>query len=283
MKRLPVFLLTILLCMTLLLSSCGGAGSVPASSASASGLPSKITVGLMTGFQPYCYLNDDGTADGYDVAVITEGAKRLGVEIDFLVVPWESLLTSLNAEKCQVVSSQLWRTKERLEQYDMCTVPYFECGGRLLVKSDVNDLTSLETLNGREIGTTVGDAWTTFLEDYNKENGDVLKLKYYSEDITTIIQDVSAGRVAATLNEPGVMQAKVAALGLENDVKLAGDLVGSGSCYLAFQKTDNGKALRDAFDKVYLEMINDGTMKRLSEEWFGNDYTTNLLDNVATD
>ena len=101
------------------------AADAPAADAPAApALPAKITVGLMSGFQPYCYMNDDGTVGGFDAEVVTEAAKRLGIELEWLVVPWESLMVSLDADKCQIVSSQLWRTPERCAQYTMAKVPY---------------------------------------------------------------------------------------------------------------------------------------------------------------
>lgn len=260
------------------------AADAPAADAPAApALPAKITVGLMSGFQPYCYMNDDGTVGGFDAEVVMEAAKRLGIEVEWLVVPWESLMVSLDADKCQIVSSQLWRTPERCAQYTMAKVPYFECGGQLLVAADNDTITSLATMGDAAIGTTVGDAWTTYLEDYNKANNDVLNISYYSEDIAVIIQDIANGRVAATLNDPVVMWEKVKAQNLESSVKLVGSLEGSGCCYTAFQMTPEGETLRDAFDTVYLEMINDGTMAELSVKWFGNDYTGNLLANVVTE
>ena len=260
------------------------AADAPAADAPAApALPAKITVGLMSGFQPYCYMNDDGTVGGFDAEVVTEAAKRLGIELEWLVVPWESLMVSLDADKCQIVSSQLWRTPERCAQYTMAKVPYFECGGQLLVAADNDTITSLATMGDAAIGTTVGDAWTTYLENYNIENNNALNISYYSEDIAVIIQDIANGRVAATLNDPVVMWQKVEAQNLQDSVKLVGSLEGSGCCYTAFQMTPEGEALRDAFDAVYLEMINDGTMAQLSVKWFGNDYTGNLLANVVTE
>jgi len=156
MKKKLLLMLAAAFCLALI--------AVPASAADeAPALPDKITVGLMTGFQPYCWQNDDGSVDGFDTVLIKEAARRMGVKLEFLVVPWESLLTSLDANKCQVVSSQLWRTPERLARYTMSTVPYFEIGGQLLVRANNNDITGLDAMNGREIGTTVGDAWTTYL------------------------------------------------------------------------------------------------------------------------
>ena len=235
----------------------------------------------MSGYKPICFQNEDGTFDGYDVTIIREGARRLNVEIDFVVFPWESLLTSLDADKCQVVSCTLWRTPERLTRYTMGTVPYFEQGAQLLIRSDSTGITDLASLAGKSVGTTVGDAWTTFLEDYNAENGNPLELRYYSEDIATVIQDIANGRIDATLNDPTVMYEKILALGLVDQVKLVGDLQGSGFCYIATQLSPAGIAIRDAFDEVYLEMIKDGTVKRICEEWFGTDYTKYLLDNIV--
>ena len=149
--------------------------------------------------------------------------------------------------------------------------------------ADNDTITSLATMGDAAIGTTVGDAWTTYLENYNIENNNALNISYYSEDIAVIIQDIANGRVAATLNDPVVMWQKVEAQNLQDSVKLVGSLEGSGCCYTAFQMTPEGEALRDAFDAVYLEMINDGTIAQLSVKWFGNDYTGNLLANVVTE
>jgi L-cystine transport system substrate-binding protein len=288
-KKSMLKLLAVLICFSILLAGCTATTETPAPEtpeAPATDVPKKLTVGLMTGFAPFEWQNDDGTVDGFDVKVIKEAANRLGIELEFLVVPWESLLTSLDAGKCQVVSTQLWRTEERLAKYYMGKVPYFEAGGKILVSADTTDINSLEDMKGRKFGTTVGDAWTTFLETYNDthKGQDALNLTYYSEDISTIIQDIVTGRVAATLNDPTVMMEKAKALGVDDQVKLVGDLYNSGCTYLAYQKSDDGLKLRDMFDKVYLEMINDGTIAKICKDTFnGQDYTINLLQNIATE
>jgi ABC-type amino acid transport substrate-binding protein len=289
-------LMALLICFTLILAGCSSATTETkepetpttpdTAELPATDIPKKLTVGLMTGFAPFEWQNDDGTVDGYDVKVIKEAASRLGIELDFLVVPWESLLTSLDAGKCDVVSTQLWRTEERLTRYHMGKVPYFEAGGRILVHVDTNDINKLEDLKGRKIGTTVGDAWTTLLETYNDTHtGDeALNITYYSEDISTIIQDIVTGRVVATMNDPTVMMDKAKALGVDDKVKLVGELYNSGCTYLAYQKSDEGLKLRDMFDEVYLEMIKDGTISRICKETFdGQDYTGNLMQNIVTE
>lgn len=275
-------LLTILMTLALVtLAACGGNDAADNSEASDDGVRT-ITVGTMTGYQPYAYIDSDDTVKGFEVAVVTAAAERMdNIEVEFVALPWESLMPSLESDKCQVVSCQLWRTDERVEKYNMATVPYFECGGRLCVAKDTEGIETLEDLNGQAVGSTVGDAYTTYLEKYNEENNDVLNIQYYSEDISTVLQDIVNGRIAATVNEPNMMMSRAEIMGIDSELKLVGDLLESGFTYLAFAKTEDGAALREQFDKVYLEMIEDGTMAQLSQEYFnGEDYSTNLKSGI---
>ena len=89
------------------------------------------------------------------------------------------------------------------------------------------------------------------------------------------------GRIDATINEPNMMMNRAEIMGINAEVKVVGDLLESGFTYLAFAKTDAGLALREEFDAIYLEMIEDGTMAELSKEYFaGEDYSQNLLNGI---
>lgn len=288
MKKSVWVALVLVLVLSLCLTACGGNNddaTEPDDQGDTGEEVTKLVVGSMVGYQPYAYVDEDDTVKGFEIAVVDEAVSRMeNVEVEYTVLPWESLLLSLESDKVQVVSCQLWRTDERVEKYNMATVPYFECGGRMMVAANTNDVETLEDLNGREIATTVGDAYTTYLEKYNEENDDVLNIKYYSEDISTILQDVASGRVTATINEPNMMMARAELMNIQSEVKLVGDLVESGFTYLAFQKNEEGAALRDKFDKVYQEMIEDGTLSKISMEYFnGEDYAKNLMNGIVTD
>ena len=241
-----------------------------------------IRVSSMTGYQPYAYIDEDDSVKGFEIAVVTEAVSRMeNTTVEFTALPWESLMPSLESGKCDVVSCQLWRTEERVEKYYMATVPYFECGGRICVAAGTEGIETIEDLHGKTVGTTVGDAYTTFLENYNEANGNPINIQYYQEDISTVLQDIVNGRIDATVNEPNMMMNRAQIMGIDAELKVVGDLLESGFTYLAFPKTDAGLTMRAEFDAIYLEMIEDGTMSALSKEYFaGEDYAQNLKSGI---
>lgn len=276
MKKLLLSILAVM--MVFSFAACGGEEATETADDGAR----VIKVSSMTGYQPYAYIDEDDTVKGFEVAVVTEAVSRMeNTTVEFTALPWESLMPSLESGKCDVVSCQLWRTEERVEKYYMATVPYFECGGRICVAAGTEGIETLEDLHGKTVGTTVGDAYTTFLEEYNEANGNPINLQYYQEDISTVLQDIVNGRIDATINEPNMMMNRAEIMGIDAEVKVVGDLLESGFTYLAFAKTDAGLALREEFDAIYLEMIEDGTMAELSKEYFaGEDYSQNLLNGI---
>ncbi|MGI5874820.1 MAG: substrate-binding periplasmic protein [Bacillota bacterium] len=269
-----------ILCLSLgLLTACGGKEDAAGTDDADNG--TTVTVGLMSGYQPYEYQEEDGSYSGFDVDVITEVLNRCGYDVEFYMVQWDALLPAVESGYCDLVACQLARSDSRINEYYMSTVPYFEGGGSIAVKAGT-DIPNLEDLaaSGDAIGVTVGDAWTSFLEDYNAENNDALNLQYYSEDISTIIQDIVNGRVVATLNEPNVMKERAKVLGIEDQLDISTDLYGNYFATFAFARTDEGKALRDEIDQVVTEMLNDGSLAKISTDHFGVDYTQNCLDNI---
>lgn len=278
MKKLLVLLLALV--MVFSFAACGG-GEETETEADADGAR-VIRVSSMTGYQPYAYIDEDDTVKGFEVAVVSEAISRMeNTTVEFTALPWESLMPSLESGKCDVVSCQLWRTEERVEKYYMATVPYFECGGRICVAAGTEGIETIEELHGKTVGTTVGDAYTTFLENYNEANGNPINIQYYQEDISTVLQDIVNGRIDATVNEPAMMLNRAQIMGIDAELKFVGDLLESGFTYLAFPKTDAGLAMRAEFDAIYLEMIEDGTMSELSKEYFGGeDYSLNLMNGI---
>ena len=277
MKKLLLIALTVL--MVFSFAACGGGEEATETGDDGTRV---IRVSSMTGYQPYAYIDEDDSVKGFEVAVVTEAVSRMeNTTVEFTALPWESLMPSLESGKCDVVSCQLWRTDERVEKYYMATVPYFECGGRICVAAGTEGIETIEDLHGKTVGTTVGDAYTTFLENYNAEHGDPINIQYYSEDISTVLQDIVNGRIDATVNEPNMMMNRAQIMGIDSELKVVGDLLESGFTYLAFPRTEEGLAMRAEFDAIYLEMIEDGTMSALSKEYFaGEDYSLNLKTGI---
>src|SRR5690554_7186037 len=58
-----------------------------------------LKIGTEGTYAPFTFHDDSGELTGYDVEVITEVAKRLGVEPEFHETQWDAMFAGLDAER----------------------------------------------------------------------------------------------------------------------------------------------------------------------------------------
>ena len=231
-----------------------------------------INVGTMGTYNPFSYAAEDGTLTGYDLEVLREIEKvDSSLKFNFIAGPWDSLFVGLDADKFQLLANQITSNPDRLAKYYLTENQYFTCVSQIIVKKGRTDIQSLEDLQGKTIGLTVGDSFTRLVEDWNAANGNILTIKYYEQDIVTILEDIENGRIDATVNDPIMAKDKAEIQGLEIDV--VGERIAADPTYFIFQQNDKGKELRDRVDAALAKLIESGRLSELSIEWFGEDYT----------
>ena len=232
-----------------------------------------VQVGTMGTYSPYSFEDESGKLTGYDLEVLRKVEEvDPSLHFEFVAGEWESLFVGLDADKFQMLANQITSNEERQEKYYLTENTYYNCVAQLIVKKGRTDINSLEDLKGKKIGLTVGDSFTLLVEKWNEEHDNILTIEYYSEDITTILQDIANGRVDATVNDPAVAVDKAETQGLE--VQPAGERRSSDPTYFIFKKDEKGKELRDKVDAALAKLIADGELSKLSKEWFGADYTS---------
>ena len=232
-----------------------------------------VQVGTMGTYSPYSFEDESGKLTGYDLEVLRKVEEvDPSLHFEFVAGEWESLFVGLDADKFQMLANQITSNEERQEKYYLTENTYYNCVAQLIVKKGRTDINSLEDLKGKKIGLTVGDSFTLLVEKWNEEHDNILTIEYYSEDITTILQDIANGRVDATVNDPAVAVDKAETQGLE--VQPAGERLSSDPTYFIFKKDEKGKELRDKVDAALAKLIADGELSKLSKEWFGADYTS---------
>jgi L-cystine transport system substrate-binding protein len=255
-----------------LFAAAGCAKSKQAAESSAA--VSVINVGTMGTYEPFSYFDAAGRITGYDIEVL-----RLietvdpSLKFEFHAGPWDSLFPALDAGRYQLLANQIAKTAERLKKYSLTENSYHQAVSQIIVKQGRTDITGIESLagDGKRVGTTVGDNYTRFLEDWNSSNGGVLNIVYYEEDVTTVLQDIVNGRIDATLNDPIMAQAKAKSQGLA--VEPVGPFIKPDPTFLIAKNDAAGKALIAKLDAALAALIADGRLSALSVEWFGADYT----------
>lgn len=231
-----------------------------------------VKVGTMGTFEPFTYVDEQGRLTGYDIEVLRliEAADPT-LKFEFQTGPWDTMFPGLDADKFQLIANQITSNPDRVAKYLLTDNTYALCVSQLIVQKGRTDIQSLNDLQGKKIGTTVGDSFTRILEDWNEENGQILDIVYYEEDVTTLLQDIVNGRIDATLNDPIMAIAKAKAQGLE--VEPVGDRVAAEPTHFIFKNDEDGGLLKEKLDNALSKLAEDGRLSQLSVEWFGQDYS----------
>lgn len=137
-------LLAVLLAVAVLLGGCGSKPS--ASQALSAGV---LRVGTEGTYAPFSYHDPStGQLAGYDVDVARAVGDKLGLKVEFVETPWDSIFAALEADRFDVVANQVTITPERQAKYDM-SQPYSVGEGVIVTRADDTSITSLADLKGK--------------------------------------------------------------------------------------------------------------------------------------
>jgi len=225
-----------------------------------------INIGTEGVYAPFTFVDEKGKLTGYDVEVITEAAKRAGIKINFTPTPWDSMFLGLESKKYDIIANQIGKNPDREKKY-LFSESYLISGAQLIVKDNNNKIKTLADLKGKKVGTGVGSNYNKILTDYDKNKE--INLVYYDGDVTQVFQDISLGRLDATLNDRLTVGENVKKLGLK--VKTVGNPINEVPSYFVFRK--DSADLKAKIDKAILSMKKDGTLGKISKKWFNEDFT----------
>lgn len=223
-----------------------------------------LLVGLEGTYPPFSFQDENGKLTGFEVEFAQALAAHLGVKANLKPTKWDGMLASLDSGRIDVAINQVTISPERKKKYDFST-PYTVSGVQALTKKEnAASISKPEDLSGKKVGVGLGSNY----EQWLRENVKDVDIRTYDDDPTKY-QDLRVGRIDAILVD------RLAALDL---VKKTGNtLAVSGP---AFSRLEAGVALRKgnpemlkAIDDAVAEMQKDGTLKTLSDKWFGADVT----------
>lgn len=251
MKVLALALGAALACFAL--SACGG------SNTAANGdyklvNEGKLTVITSADYPPFESM-DGETVVGYDAAIITEVAKRLGLEADISHMAFDSLITQVAGGAADVSISAMTINDERLAEVDF-TNSYYDSNLAVVVLND-SKIADLDGLKDVTIGAQSG----TSGEDWVKENvGD----KNYTpfQEMTEALSSLRTGKVEALVFDAPVAEQYVKTS--YTDCKVL-EVIPTGEQYGIAVNKEN-KALTEAINKALDEMQKDGTMDEIAKE-----------------
>lgn len=215
-----------------------------------------LNIGIEAAYPPFNYYNNKNQIIGFDVDIAKEVGKRMGVKINFVATPWDSIIGGLLANKYDAVISSMAITPEREKKVDF-TDPYYHTGSQLFVPNN-STITDPTKISGRKIGVSIG---TTF-EKKARELG--ANLTTYKNDLLAF-QDLQAGRTEGVITDTAVGANIIKAQNYP--FKMLGQPLLQSAAGIAINK--NQKSLQSAINKALNDMVKDGTYDKISKQWFG--------------
>ena len=224
----------------------------------------KLVVALEGAWQPWSYHDSSDTLVGYDVEVSRAIAEKLGVEPEYVESDWDSLFAGLDAGRYDMVCNGVEVTEERAKTYDF-TTPYGYIHTALAVRKDNTDITSFEDLKGKTTANSLASTYMELAESYGATVQGI-------DTLEETIQLLTAGRIDATLNAD-VSFYDYMNVHPDADFKLVAQTAEASHVAIPVLKSED-TAYLDALNTAIEELRADGTLKTLSEKYFGQDISS---------
>ena len=240
------------------------AGTTAAETAEAAG--GTLIVGFDQDFPPMGFVGDNGEYTGFDLDLAKEVASRLGLEYKAQPIAWDSKDMELESGNIDCIWNGFTITG-REDDYTW-TTPYM-ANKQVFVVANDSDIKSQADLAGKVVEVQADSSAEASLKE-NQDLANTFGQLLTTPDYNTAFMDLEQGAVDAV-----AMDVIVAGYQIKQrnaDFKILDDSLSEEEYGIGFKKGNT--ELRDKVQGALEEMAADGTLAKISDEWFGEDVTT---------
>ena len=240
------------------------AGTTAAETAEAAG--GTLIVGFDQDFPPMGFVGDNGEYTGFDLDLAKEVASRLGLEYKAQPIAWDSKDMEFESGNIDCIWNGFTITG-REDDYTW-TTPYM-ANKQVFVVANDSDIKSQADLAGKVVEVQADSSAEAALKE-NQDLANTFGQLLTTPDYNTAFMDLEQGAVDAV-----AMDVIVAGYQIKQrnaDFKILDDSLSEEEYGVGFKKGNT--ELRDKVQGALEEMAADGTLAKISDEWFGEDVTT---------
>ncbi|MCI6400451.1 MAG: amino acid ABC transporter substrate-binding protein [Candidatus Fimivicinus sp.] len=257
-RIIALALAAVMVVLTLGLASCTGNGGSGAKNGT-------LTVGFDATFPPMGFKDDNGNLVGFDLDLAAEVAKRLDMKLELKPIVWDSKDSELKTGGIDLIWNGF--TMNGREDDYTWSEPYMR-NNQVIVVNDNSTIASLDDLKGKKLALQAGSSADAALNDkpeFKASLGDIVK----TEQNLEALNELKTGMVDAVLMDETVAAYNIAKQG--GKFKIIGEPLAAEEYGVGFLKGNT--ELRDKVQAQLEAMAKDGTLAKISNEWFGKDVT----------
>jgi polar amino acid transport system substrate-binding protein len=230
-------------------------------------------------YPPQSSLNKENQYEGFDIDVGTEIAKRLGAKIQFVTPGWDVITAGKWAGRWDMSVGSMTPTKARREVLDFPAI-YYYTPAALAVHKDNTTIKTPADAKGKNIGVGQATTYESYLKgdlvidaegappfDYKIKGATI---KTYETD-QLALDDLKLGDGKRLDGALTALPTILASIKNGYPVKVVGDPLYLEPLAVAIDKGD--PEFGAAITKIVDDLHKDGTLKKLSEKWYGTDLT----------
>lgn len=223
-----------------------------------------MRVGLDDTFPPMEFKDKDDKIIGFDIDIANEIGKRVNKEVEFVSIPWNGIFAGLNTGKFDCIVSAASFTEQRTQVFG-ATKPYI-VNGLVALANNKGSVLSINDLKDKKVGVQIGSS----ADEYCGELSKTIPIEIRKYDmIEETLSNLENGNTDAVICDEITACYYITNVG--RNLKIVSDRLTNDPIVIYFEKSNT--SLKDSVSKVLEDMRADGSLKRLSEKWFGKDLT----------
>ncbi|MED4821530.1 transporter substrate-binding domain-containing protein [Bacillus atrophaeus] len=224
----------------------------------------KIVVATSGTLYPTSYHDTESGSDkltGYEVEVIREAAKRLGVKVEFKEMGIDGMLTAVNSGQIDAAANDIDVTKDREKKFAFSAPYKYSYGTAIVRKDDLSGIHTLKDLKGKK---AAGAATTVYMDVARKYGAE--EVIYDNATNEQYLKDVANGRTDVILNDY-YLQALALAAFPDLNITIHPDIKYMPNKQALVMKKSNTE-LQKKMNQTLKKMAKDGTITKLSKKFF---------------
>ncbi len=234
----------------------------------------KIVVATSGTLYPTSYHDTDSGSDkltGYEVEVVREAAKRLGLKVEFKEMGIDGMLTAVNSGQVDAAANDIDVTKDREKKFAFSTPYKYSYGTAIVRKDNLSGIKTLKDLKGKK---AAGAATTVYMEVARKYGAK--EVIYDNATNEQYLKDVANGRTDVILNDYYLQTLALAAFP-DLNITIHPDIKYMPNKQALVMKKSNA-ALQKKMNEALKEMSKDGSLTKLSKQFFNKADVSKKID-----